>query len=423
MAKKIQAIKGMNDILPNESERWLYLEEIIRQIMIAYGYAQIRTPIVENTGVFTRSLGEVTDIVEKEMYSFEDRLNGEQLTLRPEGTAGTIRSVVEHSLLYNATQKLWYLGPMFRHEKPQKGRYRQFHQFGVEALGFDGPDIDAEILLMTQDLWQRLGLSEKVTLEINTLGNFEERSQHKKALIAYLEIHKNALDEDGLRRLYSNPLRVLDSKNPAMQAIANEAPRLMDYLGVDSLKRYTDWKALLGNLGVPYVENHRLVRGMDYYNHSVFEWITHDLGAQGTVCAGGRYDGLTEQLGGKPAAGIGFGLGMERVLLLMAAAETFPNLKMPEIFILNQTPEMMTYAMVLAKQLRKAGFSLVQHLGPASLKSQMKKADVSGAKYALIVGEAEYASGQIALKFLRDEREQLLIDLNKVVDVLHVLRA
>ncbi|MBY0345723.1 MAG: histidine--tRNA ligase, partial [Neisseriaceae bacterium] len=345
MAQKIQAIKGMNDILPNESERWLYLEEIIRQVMLDYGYAQIRTPIVENTGVFTRSLGEVTDIVEKEMYSFEDRLNGEQLTLRPEGTAGTIRSVVEHSLLYNTTQKLWYLGPMFRHEKPQKGRYRQFHQFGVEALGFNGPDIDAEILLMTQDLWQRLGLSKKIKLEINTLGSFEERCEHKKALIAYLECHKSALDEDGLRRLYSNPLRVLDSKNPDMQTIANEAPRLMDYLGAESLQRYASWKTLLDSLGVPYVENHRLVRGMDYYNHSVFEWITDDLGAQGTVCAGGRYDGLTEQLGGKPAAGIGFGLGMERVLLLMASAETFPALKMPDVFIVNQAPVSMAYAM------------------------------------------------------------------------------
>jgi histidyl-tRNA synthetase len=422
MAQKIQAIKGMNDILPNESERWLYLEEIIRQVMFAYGYAQIRTPIVENTGVFTRSLGEVTDIVEKEMYSFEDRLNGEQLTLRPEGTAGTIRSVVEHSLLYNATQKLWYLGPMFRHEKPQKGRYRQFHQFGVEALGFDGPDIDAEILLMTQDLWQRLGLAEKVTLEINTLGSFEERNQHKKALIAYLETHKSALDEDGLRRLYSNPLRVLDSKNPAMQVIANEAPRLMDYLGADSLQRYAGWKALLDSLGVAYIENHRLVRGMDYYNHSVFEWITHDLGAQGTVCAGGRYDGLTEQLGGKPAAGIGFGLGMERVLLLMAAAEVFPAVKTPEVFIVNQAAESVAYAMTLAKQLRQAGFTVVQHLGAASLKSQMKKADASGANYALIVGETEYTSGQVAFKFLREEREQALISADKVVNFLHTLR-
>lgn len=422
MAQKIQAIKGMNDILPNESERWLYLEEIIRQVMFAYGYAQIRTPIVENTGVFTRSLGEVTDIVEKEMYSFEDRLNGEQLTLRPEGTAGTIRSVVEHSLLYNATQKLWYLGPMFRHEKPQKGRYRQFHQFGVEALGFDGPDIDAEILLMTQDLWQRLGLAEKVTLEINTLGSFEERNQHKKALIAYLETHKSALDEDGLRRLYSNPLRVLDSKNPAMQVIANEAPRLMDYLGADSLQRYAGWKALLDSLGVAYIENHRLVRGMDYYNHSVFEWITHDLGAQGTVCAGGRYDGLTEQLGGKPAAGIGFGLGMERVLLLMAAAEAFPAVKTPEVFIVNQAVESVAYAMTLAKQLRQAGFAVVQHLGVASLKSQMKKADASGANYALIVGETEYTSGQVAFKFLREEREQALLGADKVVNFLHTLR-
>lgn len=414
MAQKLQAIKGMNDVLPAESHQWEYFEGVLRGLLADYGYQNIRTPIVETTPLFVRSIGEVTDIVEKEMYTFTDSLNGDSLTLRPEGTAGTLRAVVEHSLLYNATQKLWYMGPMFRHERPQKGRYRQFHQMGIEALGFAGPDIDAEIILMTADLWRRLGIAQYVRLEINTLGNKDERAAHREALIRHLEAHADVLDEDGKRRLYSNPLRVLDTKNPAMQDMANSAPRLIDYLGEESRAHYEGWKTMLAGLGIDYVENPRLVRGLDYYNHSVFEWVTTELGAQGTICAGGRYDGLIEQLGGKPAPGIGFGMGLERVLLLLQDKGLLPTQRGVDVYLVQQGAGAALYGMRLAARLRTAGYAVVQHLGEGSFKSQMKKADASGAAVAVIVGENEIQSEQAVVKPLRVDGAQETVALDDV---------
>ena len=416
MAQKIQAVRGMNDVLPAESHQWEYFENILRGWMHDYGYHNIRTPIVESTPLFVRSIGEVTDIVEKEMYSFTDSLNGDPLTLRPEGTAGTLRAVIEHNLLYNTTQKLWYSGQMYRHERPQKGRYRQFHQMGVEALGMAGPDIDAEIIAMTADLWQRLGLAECVQLEINSLGNKDERAAHREALIAYLEQHADILDEDGKRRMYSNPLRVLDTKNPALQAMANAAPRLSEYLGEESRTHYEGWKAAISALGISYVENPRLVRGLDYYNLSVFEWVTTELGAQGTVCAGGRYDGLIEQLGGKPAPGVGFGMGMERVLLLLTDKGLLPARREVDVFIVNQGAGASIYAMQLAKVLRATGLSVVQNMGDGSFKSQMKKADGSGAAVALIIGENEVATAQVTVKSLRKDVAQETVLAANVAD-------
>ncbi|NDV12200.1 histidine--tRNA ligase [Crenobacter caeni] len=413
MSQKIQAIRGMNDVLPQASHQWAYFEGVMQRLLADYGYRNIRTPVVEPTPLFVRSIGEVTDIVEKEMYTFTDSLNGDSLTLRPEGTAGTLRAVVEHNLLYNATQKLWYQGAMFRHERPQKGRYRQFHQIGIEALGFAGPDIDAEIIVMTADLWRRLGLADSVKLEINTLGNPAERAAHREALIAYLEQHVDILDEDGRRRLYSNPLRVLDTKNPALQEMANRAPRLIDYLGDESRAHYEGWKAMIAALGVEFVENPRLVRGLDYYNHSVFEWVTTELGAQGTVCAGGRYDGLIEQLGGKSAPGIGFGMGMERVLLLLEAKDLLPAAPGCDVYIVQQGEGASLYAMRLASRLRAAGLSVTQHLGEGSFKSQMKKADASGALCALIVGENEMQAGAVVVKPLRADEAQATVTLDE----------
>ena len=423
MAQKLQAIKGMNDVLPAESYQWEYFEGVLRKLLADYGYQNIRTPIVETTPLFVRAIGEVTDVVEKEMYTFVDSLNGDSLTLRPEGTAGTLRAVVEHTLLYNTTQKLWYMGPMFRHEKPQKGRYRQFHQMGIEALGFAGPDIDAEIIAMTADLWQRLGLSQYVRLEINSLGNAEERAAHRKALISYLEGFVDILDEDGKRRLYTNPLRVLDTKNPALQEMANNAPRLSDYLGEASRAHYEGWKATIGALGIDFVENPRLVRGLDYYNQSVFEWVTTELGAQGTVCAGGRYDGLIEQLGGKPAPGIGFGMGLERVLLLLQDKGLLPAARSVDVYIVQQGDGAAMYAMKLAQQLRHAGLSVIQHLGEGSFKSQMKKADGSGAEFAVIIGENEMAAGQAVVKPMRAEAAQQTVVLDQVAATIAAIKA
>ncbi|MBN3005237.1 histidine--tRNA ligase [Chromobacterium alkanivorans] len=423
MAQKYQAVKGMNDVLPAESYQWEFFEGKLRELLADYGYQNIRTPIVETTPLFVRAIGEVTDVVEKEMYTFIDSLNGDSLTLRPEGTAGTLRAVVEHNLLYNATQKLWYMGPMFRHERPQKGRYRQFHQMGVEALGFGGPDIDAEIIAMTADLWRRLGLSQYVRLEINSLGNQEERAAHRQALIAYLERHVDILDEDGKRRMYSNPLRVLDTKNPALQQMADEAPKLSDYLGEASRAHYEGWKAMIRELGVDFVENPRLVRGLDYYNQSVFEWVTNELGAQGTVCAGGRYDGLIEQLGGKPAAGIGFGMGLERVVLLLQDKQLLPAQRSVDVYLVNQGEGAGLYAMKLAQSLRAAGLSVVQHLGEGSFKSQMKKADGCGAQFAVIVGEDEIKTGQAVIKVLRAEMDQQTVAAEAVAATLISLKA
>lgn len=406
MSEKIQAVRGMNDLLPEVSYQWAFLEETVQKWLADYGYKNIRTPIVEDTRLFVRSIGEATDIVEKEMYTFVDGLNGDSLTLRPEGTASCLRAVIQNNLLYNGPQRLWYTGQMFRHERPQKGRYRQFHQIGVEALGFAGPDIDAELILMTADLWKRLGLAEGLSLQINSLGSSAERLAHRESLIAYLESHQSVLDEDGRRRLYTNPLRVLDSKTPSMQEICENAPRLKDFLGDESLQHYENWQSLMSSVGIVFAENPRLVRGLDYYNLSVFEWVTSDLGAQGTVCGGGRYDGLIEQLGGKPAPAVGFAMGVERLMLLLEAKNRLPSAPVPDVYLINQGVGVSAYAFGLAKALREGGLSVVQHCGDASFKSQMKKADASGAKFAVIVGENEMLSVQATLKPLRDDKAQ-----------------
>ncbi|MDO4878079.1 MAG: histidine--tRNA ligase [Neisseria sp.] len=406
MGQKIQAVKGMNDLLPVEqkdfkltSAFWQAFEDVVGKWARRFGYSQIRTPIVEQTGLFVRSIGEETDVVGKEMYTFADSNDTLSLSLRPEGTASCLRAVVEHNLLYNGPQKLWYMGSMFRRERPQKGRYRQFHQVGVEALGFDGPDVDAEMIAMCADLWRELGISDFLTLEINNLGNKEERAAHRSALVAYLRQHEDSLDEDGKRRLHTNPLRVLDSKNPDLQAICNAAPRLLDYLGEQSLAHYNGFKQLLDALGITYVENPRLVRGLDYYNLTVFEWTTDKLGAQATVCGGGRYNGLIGELGGKDAPAIGFAMGIERLLLLVREYGRLHTDAAPDIYIIQQA-EGLAAAMRYAAQLRGAGFNVLQHCGGQSLKNQIKKADASGARFALIVGESEAAQGGASVKDL-----------------------
>ncbi|MBY0379547.1 MAG: histidine--tRNA ligase [Burkholderiales bacterium] len=414
---KIVAIKGMNDILPNESHNWLWLEQVIKDWLISYGYENIRTPIVEATGLFIRSIGEVTDIVEKEMYTFTDSLNGDSLTLRPEGTAGTLRAVVEHNLLYNATCKLWYIGSMFRHERPQKGRYRQFHQLGVEALGFNNAIIDSEIILMQQDLWNRLGLAEHLKLEINCLGDKEERELHRKALIKYFESNITLLDLDAKNRLYKNPLRILDTKNPTMQNLASNAPRLSDYLSANSLEHHNQWKKNLTALGIQFSENHRLVRGLDYYNLSVFEWVTDKLGAQATVSAGGRYDRLIKQLSGKENYAIGFATGLERLLLLINQVSRVPTKNVPDIYIVTSGENSDIYAMNLAHLLRTQGYLVVQDLTNASFKSQLKKADNLKCKLSFIIGENEVANKQVMVKFM-DGQNQELVQLTNIVEYL-----
>jgi histidyl-tRNA synthetase len=407
MAEKLTAVKGMNDIAPPQSAHWEWLEDTLRALMRRYGYRNLRTPIVEPTALFVRGLGEVTDIVEKEMYSFEDRLNGEQLTLRPENTAGVVRAVLESNLLYDGGKRLYYLGPMFRHERPQRGRYRQFHQFGAEALGFAGPDVDAELIVLACDLWAELGLS-GIELEINSLGQVAERQAHRQALIGYLEAHADQLDEDAKRRLHSNPLRILDTKNPAMQALVNAAPRLMDHLGAESLDHFNRLRALLDAHGIAYRINPRLVRGMDYYNLSVFEFVTTQLGAQGTVCAGGRYDGLFEQIGGKPAPAVGWALGMERILELLKEQGRLPEPPVPDAYAVVPDAASVPLVMPLLRALRAQGVRVQMHAagaeGMGSMKSQFKKADASGARHALIFGADELAQGMVSIKPLRGER-------------------
>ncbi|WP_374412142.1 histidine--tRNA ligase [Hydrogenophaga sp.] len=423
MAEKLSAVKGMNDIAPPVSAHWEWLEDTLRSLMRRYGYRNVRTPIVEPTALFVRGLGEVTDIVEKEMYSFEDRLNGEQLTLRPENTAGVVRAAVEHSMLYDGGKRLYYMGPMFRHERPQRGRYRQFHQFGAEALGFAGPDVDVELIVMACDLWRELGL-EGIELEINSLGQPAERLAHRQALIAYLEAHAEQLDEDARRRLHSNPLRILDTKNPTMQALVNGAPRLMDYLGEASLDHFNRLRGLLDAQGIGYRINPRLVRGMDYYNLSVFEFVTTQLGSQGTVCAGGRYDGLFEQIGGKAAPAVGWALGMERILELLKEQGKLPEPVAPDVYAVVPDASALAVAMPLLRQLRAAGVSVAMHAegteGMGSMKSQFKKADASGARHALVFGAQELAQGMVAVKALRGERKgddgQTLQPLDAVAD-------
>ncbi len=404
MADKLQAIKGMNDILPPDSARWEWFEDVVRRLMARYGYKAFRTPIVEPTALFVRGLGEVTDIVEKEMYSFTDHMNGDQLTLRPEATAGMVRAIVEHNALYNGPLRVWQMGPMFRHERPQKGRYRQFHQLDVEAFGHAGPDVDAEIILMVRALWRELGLKEgeHVTLEINSLGQLPERAAHRAALIAHFEAHATLLDEDARRRLHSNPLRILDTKNPAMAPVVESAPRLIDFLGDASRAHFDGVRAVLDAAGLAYRVNPRLVRGMDYYNLTVFEWVTPLLGSQATVCGGGRYDTLIEQLGGKPAPGVGFGLGIERLLLLLEAAGLAPPAQAPDAYAVVAEGVPLTTVLPVLEQLRAAGAAVVLHAGGGSLKSQFKRADASGARHALIFGPDEAARGEVAIKSLRD---------------------
>jgi histidyl-tRNA synthetase len=420
MADKLTAVKGMNDILPPDSARWEALETAVRQVMHLHAYRNIRTPIVEPTALFVRGLGEVTDIVEKEMYSFEDRLNGEQLTLRPESTAGVVRAAVEHNMLYDGGKRLYYMGPMFRHERPQRGRYRQFHQIGAEALGFGGPEVDAELILLAHALWQALGLKD-VRLELNSLGQPPERKQHRAALIAYFEQHLNQLDEDAKRRLHSNPLRILDSKNPAMKALNEAAPKLLDFLGPESLAHFNAVRAMLDANGVVYSINPRLVRGMDYYNLTVFEFITDRLGSQGTVCGGGRYDDLVAEIGGKPAPAVGWALGVERVLELLKEQGDATAELVPDVYAIIPEASALPQVLPVLQSLRQMGVSVQMHApsgaveGMGSMKSQFKKADSSGAHFALVFGPDELTQGQVTVKALRDgQGAQRTEDLSQI---------
>ena len=402
MSQTLQAVRGMNDILPDEAAFWELFEDTIRSWLKAYGYRPIRLPIVEPTPLFKRAIGEVTDIVEKEMYSFIDSLNGEALTLRPEGTAGCVRAVIEHNLIARQPQRLYYIGQMFRHERPQKGRYRQFHQVGVEALGYAGPDIDAEMILMGVRLWADLGL-DGIELQINSLGQPEERAQHRAALVSYFEENAELLDEDGKRRLYTTPLRILDTKNPALQELCAGAPRLIDFLGPDSLGHFEGVQRVLRDAGLPFTVNPRLVRGLDYYNLTVFEWVTDRLGAQGTVCAGGRYDGLVEQLGGKPAPACGFAMGIERRIALIRDAGGEPTGPAPDVYLVHQGEQASRLAFRVAEGLRDQAIDVLLHCGGGTFKSQMKKADGSGATFAVIIGDDEALTGEAQLKPLREE--------------------
>jgi len=402
MSQTLQSVRGMNDILPDEAEFWELFEDTVCSWLKSYGYRPIRMPIVEPTPLFKRAIGEVTDIVEKEMYSFEDSLNGEQLTLRPEGTAGCVRAVIQHGLANQIPRRLYYIGQMFRHERPQKGRYRQFHQVGVESIGFAGPDIDAEMILMGARLWADLGL-DGIELQINSLGQSEERAQHRAALIAYLEEHAEILDEDAKRRLYTNPLRILDTKNPALQDMCAGAPKLIDYLGEASLSHFEGVQRVLRDAGVPFTINPRLVRGLDYYNLTVFEWVTDKLGAQGTVCAGGRYDGLVEQLGGKPTPACGFAMGVERLIALIKESGGEPAAPAPDVYVVHQGDAASRLAFRVAEGLRDQGINVLLHCGGGSFKSQMKKADSSGATFAVVIGDDEAATGEAQLKALREE--------------------
>ena len=411
----------MNDILPGETSRWQYLEDTLREVVHAYGYQEIRLPVLEKTELFKRSIGEVTDIVEKEMYTFDDR-NGDSLSMRPEGTASCVRACMQHGLLHNQVQRLWYAGPMFRHERPQKGRYRQFHQIGIEAFGMAGPDIDAEIIFMSARMWQRLGLQGAV-LQINSLGSVAARAVYRSALVDYLRAHEDALDEDSRRRLDSNPLRILDSKNPAMQGLIEAAPRLPDYLDDESREHFARLCALLDAAGLEYEINPRLVRGLDYYSKTVFEWVTDQLGAQGTICAGGRYDGLVEYLGGKPTPAFGFALGLERLLALLEAGNIGIPVQQPHVYLVLSGQAAVQRGMVFAEQLRDAvpGLQLQSNCGDGSFKSQFKRADKSGAQLALVMGDDEVAQGNVILKSLRDESGQTTLAQQDVTARLQAL--
>jgi histidyl-tRNA synthetase len=403
MAEKIVAVKGMNDLLPDEAATWEWVESRIRDLLARWGYRNMRTPIVEQTALFVRGIGEVTDIVEKEMFSWQDAMNGDRLTLRPEATAGMVRAVVEHNALYNGPLRVWQMGPMYRHERPQKGRQREFHQLDVEAFGHAGPDVDAELILMLRALWRELGFVEgqHVALEINCLGQPEERNAHRAALIAHFEAHAGLLDAEAQRRLHSNPLRILDTKNSAMAAVVDAAPKLMDFLGPESLAHFNGLRALLDGAGLAYTVNPRLVRGLDYYSLTVFEWTSTLLGAQATVCGGGRYDRLIETLGGKPAPGIGFGMGLERLMLMLEAAGIQAPADVPQAYAIVPDVAALPCVMKTLGALRAAGVAVVMHAGGGSMKSQFKRADASGAPFALIFGADELAAGQVGIKPLR----------------------
>ena len=413
----IQAVRGMNDVLPDQSPLWEFFEHNVREWLAGYGYRNMRMPVLEKTDLFVRSIGEVTDIVEKEMYTFVDQLNGESLTLRPEGTASCVRAAIQHSLLYSGPCRVFYWGPMFRHERPQKGRFRQFHQVGVEALGFAGPDVDAEHMIMGARLWKRLGLDD-VSLEINTLGDNESRARYRDRLVRYLESRIDELDEDSRRRLGTNPLRVLDSKNPAMREIVAEAPQLLDDLDDVSHESFGQLQSLLHAANVAFTINPRLVRGLDYYNDAVYEWTTMRLGAQGTVCAGGRYDGLFAQIGGKPAPACGFAMGIERLLALMTDAGRKPVTQAPDLYIVHAGEAASRFAWTVAETFRDAGLAVILHCGGGSFKSQMKRADNSGARFAAIIGDDEAQSEQVSVKPLRESAEQKMLTLDQAAELL-----
>ncbi len=416
MSKKIQAIRGMNDTLPNESYIWQFIEEKFRAVLNSYGYNEIRMPIVEKTELFCRSIGEVTDIVEKEMYTFEDR-NGDSLTLRPEGTAGCVRACIEHGLLYNQQQRLWYAGQMFRHERPQKGRYRQFNQIGIEAFGINGPDIDAEVILLSARFWKELGIS-GLELQLNSLGTNQARANYRDVLVKYFKANIELLDQDSLRRLDTNPLRILDTKNPDMKELVANAPVLTDYLDQESKDHFEQLLAILDQNDIKYALNPRLVRGLDYYNRTVFEWVTTKLGAQGTVCAGGRYDGLVEQIGGKSTPAVGFALGVERIIAMLEELDIDVPDDNPDVFIVAAGSKAQPHAIFLAEKLRNeiSGIKVVTNAGGGSFKSQFKKADKSGAKFAIIIGDTELEQGMYGVKPLLEQSEQTQCSIEQLLE-------
>jgi histidyl-tRNA synthetase len=414
----LQAVRGMNDVLPDEAALWERLEATARRVFAQYGYRNLRVPIVEPTALFVRGIGEHTDVVEKEMYTFEDRLSGESLTLRPEATAGIVRAAIEHNLCYERPQRVWLAGPMFRHERPQKGRYRQFHQLDVEALGFPGPDVDAEQIAMLARLWRELGVADGIRLAINSIGDAHERRSHRAALIEHFERHADVLDADARRRLHANPLRILDSKNEAMQPMIAKAPRLIDALGAESRAHFDALAAMLGDAGIAFEVDARLVRGLDYYNRTVFEWITDRLGAQGTVAGGGRYDGLFEALGGKPTPACGFAIGIERLILMMEQAGT-SGADAPLAYVVHAGEKAAALARRVAETLRDAGHAAIVHAGGGGFKAQMKKADASGSRFALIIGDDEAAAGTVAVKPLREPGEQRAVPARDVVAALN----
>ena len=422
MAHMIQAIRGMHDVLPDQTPLWQYAEQTLRDVLSAYGYSEIRLPIVEKTELFKRSIGEVTDIVEKEMYTFDDR-NGDSLTLRPEGTAGCLRACLEHGLLHNQVHRLWYYGPMYRHERPQKGRYRQFIQLGVETYGMSGPDIDAELILLMDRLWKKLGIRDKVRLQLNSLGTIAERLVYRETLVSYFQAHLDELDEDSLRRLGTNPLRILDTKNPAMQKLVANAPELMAYLGEESLQHFNTLTATLNDLGISYEINTRLVRGLDYYSKTVFEWVTDELGSQGTVCAGGRYDGLIEQLGGKPNFAVGFAMGIERLLALMEVSGNIPQTRTVDVYMIRVGETAEREGLRFAETIRNEvqGLKLQVNCGGGSFKSQFKKADKIGADYAIILGDDEVSRGEVSIKSLRNGQEQQTLSQAEAITFLQTL--